>query len=179
MTDRDCLNLTKAGDCLTRNSRKLCDYCDSLLSSDERVAREILQYVADARSKAQRVYENRAPRKCVARQKWGNGASTCRDKKLTNLCAFCITSLNDRQLHAYAKKIVRAREESRQYWAEYNEAQEYAEELKAQGVRGIDWNIEQVGMVGGESELTERMYIIEGLFNHSKPCFVHGGEGLL
>lgn len=162
-----CQSMKRAGDCLARNARTLCDYCESLLSRDEHMAREVAFYVARARAKAERVYQQRKPRKCIALNK-DTEAATCLDKKLTNICAFCITSLTEKQLTKYANALAQRGEESRKHWAEHAESDVYLAELRAAGVRGIEWNIEQVD----ESNFAERNLIIFSLFLFSAPCHV-------
>lgn len=168
MTNPDCQKRNRHGDCLTRNCRVLCDVCDSLLSDDERKHREI----GFLRLKLQRLGAG-ASGICKRQRKYGK---SCLKLFLCAPCPACCASMNPRQLTRYATRLYERGEEMRQYWDDYSEAEEYSKELRAQGVAGIEWNIEMTDV----TDLRERNYIISGLFFYGKPCFIHAnGEGLL
>lgn len=170
MTASDCENRKKQGDCITRNARTLCDFCDSLLSDDERTHREIALFVEDLKRKAAKSNS----KTCLTLRK--TDRRNCREKKLTNPCAYCCAQMTQRQIVAHATKIVNERNENRAYWRDQEESQEYLEEMKEAGVVGIDWNIECD--FGDESrDYTSRTAIIFFLFAYGKPCFIHSHEG--
>lgn len=164
----ECQNPKKQGDCITRNAKTLCDFCDSLLSDDERTHREIALFVADCKRKAEKKAE-----RCLTLRKSGTDPRTCREKKLTALCSYCCAQMTDRQLVAWATKIINRQNESRDYWEERAEQDEYIAELKEAGVIGVDWNIEQCDADG----YTDRTATIFFLFTFGKPCFIHSHEG--
>jgi hypothetical protein len=167
----DCENLTRSGDCLTRNSRHLCDYCDSLLSDDERDSRKIDLYVQDWKRKAAK----QPASKCLKIRKSGNDDRTCREKGLNALCPYCVAAMSDRQLRAYATALVKRNREMREYWDDRAESDEYTDELKASGVAGIDWNIEC--SFDNDTDYTSRTAILFFLFAFGKPCWDHSREG--
>ena len=162
----DCENANRNGDCLTRNSRLLCDSCESLLSPDELAQREIAFMVAKYRRAAAGAKPG-----CTKPRKY-DGGRTCIKKNLQALCPGCIAGMSDAKLWRYVRKLYKEMEETRQYWREYQEAIEYAAELKAAGIAGIDWNIEQTSA----DEYKERSYLIYSLFLFGKPCFIHPEE---
>lgn len=167
----DCENLTRSGDCLTRNSRVLCDYCDSLLSDDERDSREVAFYLRDWKRKA----EKQPASECLKIRKSGNDTRTCREKKLTALCPYCIARMSDRQLRAYVSALVKRNREMREYWDDRAESDAYTEELKASGVVGIDWNIEC--SFDNDTDYTSRTATIFFLFAFGKPCWDQSHAG--
>ena len=166
-----CENENRNGDCLTRNARILCDYCDSLLSDDEREAREVSFMVQGWKRKALK----HSPSACMTIRKNGNDKRTCREKKLYALCPYCVAKMSDRQLNTYAKVLAKRNREMREYWDDRAESDVYTEELKAAGVVGIDWNIEC--SFDNDTDYTSRTAIIFFLFAFGKPCFVHSHEG--
>lgn len=170
----DCENLTRAGDCLTRNSRQLCQPCLDLLSPDEMDARDIAFMVSDYARKAQRQLSElkKAPARCLTLRP--NEDRSCLGRQLVALCGFCITSMTTDELIDYATAIVKRRREIQDYCDDEAEAKEYAAELRARGITGIEWNIEC--SLDSDSESMEAAYIIHSLFQFSKPCFIHADE---
>jgi hypothetical protein len=170
----DCENRTRGGDCLTRNSRLLCDSCLDLLSDDELDSREVSFMVADYARKAQRQLAalKKPPKRCLTLRP--NEDRSCLERGLVALCGYCITSMTTDELIAYATDIVKTRRESAEYWDDEAEAKEYAAELRARGVTGIEWNIEC--SLDSDSESMEAAYIVHSLFQFSKPCFIHAEE---
>jgi len=168
----DCENRTKSGDCLTRDSRRLCDSCCDLLSDDEHTQREIAFMVADYARKAQRQLAQikRPPRRCLTLRP--NERRSCIGRNLVALCGYCITSMTTHELIAYATAIVTQRNESAAYWKDEAEAADYAEELRARGVTGVHWNIE----LTTQDDYPERAYLICGLFMFGTPCFIHAEQ---
>jgi hypothetical protein len=180
VTNPECRAINRNGDCLKRNSRTLCEYCEGLLSDDELTAREVAFLVSDLRSKAQRQLASlkKTPRHCI-KIDTTRDTRTCIERGIQCLCGFCVSGMTERQLTRHATKIVNWRNESRDYWRERAESDEYERELKARKVPGIDWNIE-ADFDGDEGrDYPERGILISGIFAYSKPCFIHGKEGLL
>lgn len=159
-----CENKRKGQDCISRNARHLCDVCEELLSDAEHREREIAFLVADMTGKAARTLATmkRKPRRCIRRDTT-NDDRTCADRGVTP-CAFCVSKMTPRQLRKHATKVIDDREEQRRYWDEYNEAQEYEADLRASGMKAVDWNIESC-----DSEETTAYKF--WLFLASRPCW--------
>lgn len=147
----DCENLKRAGDCLTRNSRVLCDSCESLLSEDELDAREVQFMVQRLRRQAQGVTAG-------CQRKRHSDSRTCLQKRLTGICSGCVAMMSEESLLKYCRRKTAEARRSREYWREYEEAQEYEAELRARGVTDCEWGVH---------------HIINGLFDWSRPCFIH------
>jgi hypothetical protein len=159
-----CENSTRAGDCLTRNARILCDSCFELLTPSELDTREVCFMVADYARKAQRQLSKlkRAPVKCMTLRP--NEDRSCLGRELVALCAYCITSMTEAELIAYATAIVARRREIQDYMDAEAEAKEYAASL------GIDLNDYCIDFDDFEPKLH---YVT---FHTSRPCFVHPEE---
>ena len=166
MTNPTCQSIRKGQDCISRNARLLCDVCTDLLTEAEHREREIVFFVADTARKAQRELATlkRAPRRCMRPRP--TDTRTCSEKGLLSRCGFCISQMTEKELLDFATKVIDGREAHRQYWEEYEEANEYAEELKAAGVRGTDWNIE---CCDSEETTAYKFW----LFMASRPCWMH------
>lgn len=162
--NRDCENSNRSGDCLSRNSRVLCDSCFDLLSDDELDRRELCFMVSDYARKAQRQLSKltRTPKKCLTLRP--NEKRSCIERGLVALCGFCITSMTQDELIAYASAIVASRREMRDYWNAEEEAKEYAAEL------GVDLNKFYTDLDAWEP------FVNYATFHSSKPCFIHPEE---
>lgn len=160
----DCENRTRAGDCLTRNSRQLCDSCFDLLSPDEMDTRDICFMVADYARKAQRQLSSlkKPPTKCLTLRP--NEDRSCLERGLVALCGFCISTLTTDELIAYATAIVNRRREIQEYCDDEAEAKEYAAEL---GIDLKDWCL--------DVDQWEPL-VHYATFHTSKPCFIHAAE---
>ncbi len=170
MTNPVCTKQNRRGDCSARNVRELCESCASLLSPDELRQREIGILAADILRKAHNAAKGRKLRRCPWKVNYGE---TCIERTRVWPCAACVDGMTNAALLGYAAKVYDERERQREYWDEYADAEEYAAELKAWGVWGVDWNIELTDCYG---DLTERALLIHGLFCFSKPCFIHRGK---
>lgn len=163
MTNPACQNRNRAGDCLKRNlpSDRLCDVCFDLLSDSEMRERDISLLAAKMRRKA-----NGAEPGCTHRLKTKTDHRTCTQKKLLGLCPGCISAMSDQRLIKYCAGLYDEQQSRSLYWQEQEEAEEYAAELKARGMTGVDWNIE-----ADFGDPMERAQLIYSLFLFSMPCF--------
>lgn len=174
MTNTACQNQRKGQDCISRNARRLCDVCSDLLTDSEHREREITFLAAELTRKASRTLASMKPkpRRCIKRTTTRDDR-TCAERGATAPCAYCVSRMSEAELLAHAAKVVDDRERSRQYWEEYSEAQEYADELKAAGVTGIDWNIEGCNRHAEGDLDVEHARIVLALFLLGTPCFIH------
>jgi len=160
----NCENSNRNGDCIERNSRHLCDVCFDLLTPAEMDSRDVCFIVSDYARKAQRQLAalKTTPLHCLALRP--NEDRSCLQRELVALCAFCICSMSEGELIAYATAIVQKRREITEYWEAEEEAKEYAAEL---GVNLCDCcpNIDE----------WETM-VNYATFHTSKPCFIHPDE---
>lgn len=141
--------------------------CDDLLTDAEHRDRDIAFFVADTARKAARTLASMKPkpRRCIKRDTT-NDDRTCAERKVIAFCAFCVSQMTERQLLTHAEKVIDDREKQRHYWQEIDEAQDYADELRAKGFLSIEWNLEQ-------SQDMDSMYIRYTLFLFSRPCWQH------
>ena len=157
----ECTNRNRRGDCLDRNSRQLCEYCDGLLSDDERTQRQIAFIVSALARKTQKKLAQlgRMPRHCLTLRP--NEDRTCIERGLYGLCAFCVSSMTEQELIAYVTKIEERRNEIDEYWQAEKEAKEYAASL------GVDLDHCYTDLDDFDS------YHAYTSFHFSKPCFIH------
>jgi hypothetical protein len=127
-------------------------------------SRDVCFIVSDYARKAQRQLSalKTAPKHCMTLRP--NEDRSCLQRELVALCAFCITSMTEGELIAYATAIVQSRREISDYWEAEAEAKEYAAEL---GVSLHDFC----------RDLDEWEPLVNyATFHTSKPCFIHPEE---
>jgi hypothetical protein len=200
-TITECTNRNRNGDCLTRNAKNLCGYCASTLAPDELRLRAINFIVAGWKRQCQGM-----PRGCTAVRnekiwpkvytgKYRTVELTCIRRRRAAPCSGCLAGMTEARLFKYAAELYDSREEDRRYWSDMEEAKKYTAELRRKGITGIEWNIEfpdeDMGKFWADANslacaqmkprraIPERRILIDGIFAYSKPCFVHGADGLL